>query len=119
MKSAMRGRGRRPDSGQRRRRPRVVKELLRVGVGPAMLYLIAGTDRSVKLKREDTKKLEMETGKYIEEMYEEELTREMQRLGISSLSLTDDEKQIARLASKYVLAGYFLLTNNERSKLQK
>ncbi len=98
--------------GYRRKRPRVVKELIRIGVGTSMLYLIAGTDRAVKLSREDIQRLETETQKYVEEMYEEELAKAMESLGIESLSLNDDEKQIARLASKYVLAGYFLLTNN-------
>ena len=80
-----------------------------------MLYLVTGTDRAVKLLREDMRRLESDTGKHIEEMYEEDLLREMERLGIESISLTDDEKQIAMLASKYVLAGYFLLTDNESS----
>ncbi|MHA2027476.1 MAG: hypothetical protein ACW98U_16375 [Candidatus Thorarchaeota archaeon] len=48
-------------------------------------------------------------------MYEAELVEEMERLGIDPLSLNDDEIQIVKLASKYVLAGYFLLTNNESS----
>jgi hypothetical protein len=91
----------------------MVKELLRIGVGPAMLYLIAGSDRAVKLQREDMQRLELETGKHIEEMYEEELLKEMEHLDIKSISLTDDEKQIAMLASKYVLAGYFLLSKDE------
>jgi len=111
----MRESRRRTSRGQRRRKLRVVKELLRIGAGPAILYLVAGTDRAVKLKREDMKRLEMETGKYVEEMYEEELMREMERLGIKSISLTDDEKQIVRLASKYVLAGYFIITDDKQS----
>jgi hypothetical protein len=96
----------------RRRKPRMVKELLRIGSGPAMLYLVAGTDRAVKLLREDMQKLEKDTEKHIEEMYEKELESEMKRLGIEHLPLNEDEKQIARLAAKYVLAGYFLLTDN-------
>ena len=90
----------------------MVKELLRVGVGSAMLYLVAGTDRAVKLAREDMQRLEYDTGKHIEEMYEEELVKAMEGLGIKSISLTDDEKQIVMLASKYVLAGYFIITDN-------
>ncbi|MBY8996560.1 MAG: hypothetical protein KGD60_02425 [Candidatus Thorarchaeota archaeon] len=90
----------------------MVKGLLRIGVGPAMLYLIAGTDRAVKLQREDMQRLESDTRKHVEEMDEEELVGEMERLGIELISLTDDEKQIVMLASKYVLAGYFILTNN-------
>ena len=111
----MRDRGRKSPDGRRRKRPRVVKGLLRIGVGTSMLYLVTGTDRAVKLLREDMRRLESDTGKHIEEMYEEDLLREMERLGIESISLTDDEKQIAMLASKYVLAGYFLLTDNESS----
>ena len=87
----------------------MVKGLLRIGAGSTMLYLVAGTDRSVKLQREDVRKLESEAGKHIEEMgNEEELAEAMERLGIEPISLTDDEKQMVFLASKYVLAGYFL-----------
>ena len=93
----------------------MVKELLRIAVGTSMLYLIAGTDRAVKLQIEDVQRLEDETRKHIEEMYEKELVKEMERLGIESIALTDDEKQIVMLASKYVLAGYFILTENESS----
>jgi hypothetical protein len=60
-------------------------------------------------------RLETATGKHIEEMYENDLVGEMESLGIKSISLTDDEKQIVYLASKYVLAGYFLLSGNESS----
>ncbi|MFW9814207.1 MAG: hypothetical protein ACFFF9_17220, partial [Candidatus Thorarchaeota archaeon] len=91
----------------------VVKELIRIGAGPAMLYLIAGSDRALKIRRDDVKRLEVDSGKRIEEMYETELTGVMERLGIQALSLNEDEGQIVRLASKYVLAGYFLLTENE------
>ena len=90
----------------------MVKELLRIGSGPAMLYLVAGTDRAVKLLREDMQELEKDTKKHIEEMYEKELESEMKRLGIEQHPLNEDEKQIARLAAKYVLAGYFILTDN-------
>lgn len=90
----------------------MVKGLIRIGVGPAMLYLIAGTDRAVKIRREDMQRLETETRKHVEEMDEEELVGVLERLGIESVALTDDEKQIVKLASKYVLAGYFLLTDN-------
>ena len=87
----------------------MVKGLLRIGAGSTMLYLVAGTDKSVKLQREDVQRLESETGKHVEEMNnEEELVEAMERLGIGALSLTDDEKQMVFLASKYVLAGYFL-----------
>jgi hypothetical protein len=96
----------------RRKKPRVVKELLRVGSGPAMLYLIAGTDRAVKLKRDDVKLLEVDVGKHVEEMYEAELVEVIERLNIQPLVLNEDEKEIVRLASRYILAGYFLLTNN-------
>ena len=97
----------------------MVKELLRIGVGPAMLYLIAGTDRSVKLLREDVQRIEYDAGKHVEEMYEEELTEAMERLEAKSISLSDDEKQMVMLASKYVLAGYFILTENEPSRFEK
>ncbi len=87
----------------------MVKGLLRIGAGNTMLYLTVGTNRPVKLQREDVQRLESETGKHVEEMNdEEELVEAMGRLGIKSISLTDDEKQMVLLASKYVLAGYFL-----------
>ncbi len=87
----------------------MVKGLLRIGAGTTMLYLVTGSDRSVKLQREDVRRLESETGKHVEEMNnEEELVQAMERLGIKTLSLTEDEKQMVFLASKYVLAGYFL-----------
>lgn len=87
----------------------MVKGLLRIGAGTTLLYLVAGTDKSVKLYREDVRRLESDTGKHVEEMNdEEELAEAMERLGIEALSLTDDEKQMVFLASKYVLAGYFL-----------
>ena len=87
----------------------MVKGLLRIGAGTTMLYLVAGSDRSVKLQRDDVRRLESDIGKHIEEMdNEEELVDAMERLGIGTLSLTDDEKQMVLLASKYVLAGYFL-----------
>ena len=93
----------------------MVKGLLRIGVGPGMLYLIAGTDRAVKLQREDMQRLESDTRKHVEEMDEEELVKVMERFGIRSIPLTDDEKQIVLLASKYMLMGYFLITNNGHS----
>ena len=93
----------------------MVKELLRIGVGSSMLYLIAGTDRGIKLLRKDVERLEYATSKHIEEMYEEVLVGHMEHLGIEPLSLTDDEDQIVRLASKYVLAGYFILTDSDPS----
>jgi hypothetical protein len=80
-----------------------------------MLYLVAGTDRAVKLHREDMQKLEYDAGKHIEEMYEEELLTTMKRLEIRPQPLTDDEKHIVQLASKYVLAGYFLLDSSDSS----
>ncbi len=109
----MRESGRRSTRGQRKKKPRMVKGLLRIGAGPAMLYLTAGTNRPVKLVREDMATLETDTRKHIEEMTEEELEQAMDRLGIKSIALTDDEKLIVMLASKYVLAGYFLLTDEE------
>lgn len=93
----------------------MVKELLRIGVGSSMLYLIAGTDRAVKLRREDVQRLEYDAGKHIEEMYEEELVKVMQHLDVEPIPLTEDEKLIVMLASKYVLAGYFIITDNETS----
>ena len=104
---------RRESRVSRRKKPIVVKELIRLGAGPAMLYLIAGSSRALKIRRKDMERIEVDSGKHIEEMYETELKGVMEKLGIEELSLNDDEKQIVKLASKYVLAGYFLLTDNE------
>ncbi|MGY5873841.1 MAG: hypothetical protein RTV72_16455 [Candidatus Thorarchaeota archaeon] len=93
----------------------MVKGILRIGVGPTMLYLTVGSNNPIKLQREDVEILESDTSKHVEEMDEEELVTTMDRLGIMSISLTDDEKQIVLLASKYVLMGYFLLTSDEQS----
>lgn len=66
-----------------------------------MLYLIEGTNRAVKLEKEDVQKLESETQKQVEEMDEEELVETMERLGIRSISLTDDEKQLVLVICPY------------------
>ncbi len=115
MELLMRDRKRSPIRGQRRKKPRVVKGFIRIGAGPAMLYLIAGTDEAVKLQREDVQRLENDSHKMIEEMDKEEFVEAMERLNINSISLTDDEKQMVELASKYVLAGYFILTDTRPS----
>jgi len=109
----MRGAVRRPSRGSRKKRPRMVKGLLRIGTGAAILYLTAGTNRGIKLLRDDVQRIEDDTRKHVEEMEEEELELAMERLGIKSGTLTDDEQQIVRLASKYVLAGYFILGSEE------
>ena len=66
-----------------------------------MLYLIAGTNRAVKLDREDVDKLENDTKKSVDEMDEEELVEAMERLGIRSISLTDEEKQLVLVVCPY------------------
>lgn len=66
-----------------------------------MLYLIAGTNRAVKLEREDVHRLESDTNKPVDEMDEEELVAAMERLGIRSISLTDDEKQLVLVVCPY------------------
>ncbi|MGY5880338.1 MAG: hypothetical protein RTV31_08805 [Candidatus Thorarchaeota archaeon] len=83
--------------------------MMRIGVGSSILYLSAGTNNAVKLHREDVEILETDTRKQIEEMTEEELQRAMDLLDIKSIALTKDEKLIVMLASKYILAGYFIL----------
>ena len=98
-----------PRPGTKRIRPRVIQGLMRVGVGPAIVYLAAGTNNSYKLTREDVEIIEGDMKKLVEELTEEEVKESMVRLGVKSLSLTDDEKLIVQLASKYVLAGYFIL----------
>ncbi|MDH4212529.1 MAG: hypothetical protein OEV85_01300 [Candidatus Thorarchaeota archaeon] len=110
----MRGRGRRRDPGRRNggvrrsflhaRRPlgrRVARRLLRLSVGSALLYMIAGTDKAVKLKHDDAESIESEVGKPITDMDETELVETMQRLGIKSISLTDEEKKTVLLSCPY------------------
>ncbi len=98
-----------PPRGTKRIRPRVIQGLMRVAVGPAIVYLAAGTNNAYKLTRENVEILEVDTRKMVEELTEDEVRKTMDKLNVKSLPLTDDEEQIVRLASKYVLAGYFIL----------
>ena len=66
-----------------------------------MLYMIAGTNRAVKLEKEDVRRLENDTQKPVEEMDEEELVEAMERLGIKSISLTDEEKRLVLVICPY------------------
>ena len=66
-----------------------------------MLYLIAGTNRAVKLESDDVHRLESDTKKPVDEMNEEELVEAMERLGIRSISLTDEEKQLVLVVCPY------------------
>jgi len=66
-----------------------------------MLYLIAGSNRAVKLEREDVRRLESDSNKSVDEMDEEELVEAMERLGIKSISLTDEEKQLVLVICPY------------------
>jgi hypothetical protein len=109
----MRGSGRRPERSVLKRKPRMVRGFMRIAAGASILYLTTGTNRPVKLQRDDVRILETDAGKYVEEMQIDELEQAMQKHSIEQVSLTDDEKQIARLASKYVLAGYFVIRNDE------
>lgn len=109
----MRRSGRRPERGSRKKRPRMVRGFMRIAAGTSILYLTTGTNRPVKLLRDDVRTLETEVGKYIEEMQVDELQQAMERFSIGQIPLTDDEQQIARLATKYVLAGYFVLSDDE------
>lgn len=108
----MRGRVRRPPRGprrilrpfrilRRRRKARAVRRLFRISAGAAMLYLIAGTNRAVKLDRNDVERLESDAQKPMDEMDEEELVEAMERLGIKSISLTDDERQLVLVICPY------------------
>jgi len=98
-----------PPRGTKRIRPRVIQGLMRIAVGPAIVYLAAGTNNAYKLTREDVEILETDMRKLIEELTEEEVKEAMEKLNVDSQNLTDDEMQIVQLASKYVLAGYFIL----------
>jgi hypothetical protein len=66
-----------------------------------MLYLIGGTNRAVKLERDDVRRLESDSQKSVDEMDEEELVEAMERLGINSISLTDEEKQLVLVICPY------------------
>jgi hypothetical protein len=102
-------RGRRPLRGPRRalrpfpfrRRGHIARRLLRIGAGAGMLYLIAGTNRAVKLEQSDVERLESHTQKNMDEMDEEELVQAMERLGIKSISLTPEEKQLVLVVCPY------------------
>ena len=108
----MKGSGKRSSrSGQKRKR-RVVKGLFRVVSGPSMVYLTAGTYRAFKIPREEVTRIENATRKHVEEMVEDELVDVMKQMDIESVPLNDDEELIVKLASKYVLMGYFLMTEN-------
>lgn len=108
MRGRGRGPGRRPRIARRpllpfRRAPkrRIARRLLRLSLGAFLLYRIAGTNQAVKLSREDAESIESDTGKEISEMDEEELVETMQRLGIKSISLTDEEKKTVLLSCPY------------------
>jgi hypothetical protein len=108
MRGRGRGPGRRPGLARRpllrARRPlgiRVARRLLRLSVGSALLYMIAGTDKAVKLQHDDAQNIESEAGKPITDMDERELVDTMQRLGIKSISLTDEEKKTVLLSCPY------------------
>jgi hypothetical protein len=109
----MRGAGRKPDRGSRKKRPRMVRGFMRIAAGTSILYLTTGTNRPMKLLRNDVRTLETDVGKHVEEMQVDELQQALERLSINQIPLTDDEREIARLATKYVLAGYFVLSNDE------
>jgi hypothetical protein len=100
----MRVRGRRPLRERRRmlrRRERLARRLLRIGAGAAALYLISGTRKAVKLNDDDVERLESHTQKNMDEMDEEELVQAMERLGIKSISLTPEEKQLVLVVCPY------------------
>ncbi|MHA3963450.1 MAG: zinc ribbon domain-containing protein [Candidatus Thorarchaeota archaeon SMTZ1-45] len=105
----MKGRGRRPLRSprrifrpfQRRRKARIIRGLFRISTGAAMLYLIAGTNRAVKLDKSDVRKLESDAQKNVEDMDEHELIEAMERLGIKSISLTNEEKQLVLVVCPY------------------
>ncbi len=103
-----RGPGRRPRiarrplfSFRRAKKRRIARRLLRLSIGSFLLYRIAGTNQAVKLRREDAATIEDDAGKDISEMDEEELVETMQRLGIKSISLTDEEKKTVLQSCPY------------------
>ena len=86
------------------RRPlggRVARRLLRLSIGSALLYMIAGTDKAVKLTHDDAQSIESEAGKHITDMDENELVETMRRLGIKSIVLTDEEQMTVLFSCPY------------------
>jgi hypothetical protein len=79
----------------------MARRLLRLSIGSFLLYRIAGTDQAVKLRHDDAENIENDAGKSISDMDEEELVETMQRLGIKSISLTDEEKKTVLQSCPY------------------
>ena len=98
-----------PPRGTKRVRPRIIKGLMRVCVGSEIVYLAAGTNKAYKYSRDDVETIENIGRKMIEEMSEDELKKIIEENSMSSLPLSEDEVLIVQLASKYVLAGYFIM----------
>lgn len=70
-------------------------------MGATMLFMIAGTRRALKLQRDDVERLERDSQKNIDDMSEQELVETMERLGIRSISLSDEEKQLVLVICPY------------------
>jgi len=62
--------------------------------GPAMLLLFGGSATAAyKLRQQDVRLIEEETGSSARELSEEELLAAMEKLGIEKLELTDEDRQ--------------------------
>jgi hypothetical protein len=73
---------------RRRRRRRIL-------VGGAVLLAVGGaTYGAIKLSQKDSDRIEEYTGESVEELTEEQLVDAMEKLGIQSIELTDDDKAI-------------------------
>ena len=71
---------------RRRRRTR------RIIIGTAIIFALAGTTKAYKIDKNDTEKIEKETGKSIDNMSEKELLKAMKKLGIKKLEITDNDQ---------------------------
>ena len=63
-------------------------------VGGFVLLAAAGTAAAIKLSKKDADRIEAETGVPVEEMSEEELVAAMERLGIQSIELDENDQAI-------------------------
>jgi hypothetical protein len=63
-------------------------------VGGAVLLAAAGTAAAIKLSQKDTEQIEKSTGVPVEELTEEELVAAMEKLGIQSIELDENDQAL-------------------------
>jgi hypothetical protein len=66
----------------------------------AVILLVGGTAAAIKLRQEDVRRIEQETGKSADDLTEEELLAAMEKLGIRRLELTDDDAYLVEMTEK-------------------